>query len=229
MQDETGIESPFNSVPPVILVLVSAILGLELMFSLAEFGLIGPPQAIGWRIAAIEDYAVSPLVLDAMIERNDTSWFLTRRFLAYPFIHIAFIHTAFSAVMLLALGKFVGEAWHWMSLVVVMLVAGLAGAIGHALTAAPQMPLIGAYPALYGLIGAFTYLQWLKAEKEGGNRWMAFRLVGVLIGLQIVFGFMFGGVPHLVADLCGFVAGLCLSPLLGPGGFRHFVERLRQR
>lgn len=64
---------------------------------------------------------------------------------------------------------------------------------------------------------------------RGSNRLAAFRLIGVLLALQLVFGLMFGADPAWVADAAGFVTGLVLSPLLAPGGARGFLARMRTR
>lgn len=222
-------ESPFNSVPAVIVVLVVAIAGIEIVLSLASLGYIGPPQAVGWRLAMIEDYAFAPRVLEWIIERGDTNPSLTRRFVTYPFVHLSFVHAAFACVMLLALGKFVGEAWSRSSMILVMFASTIAGALAHGFASTENIPLLGFYPPVYGLIGAFTYMHWLRLGATGGNRFWAFRLIGMLLGLQLVFGMIFGSAPHWVADVTAFVVGLALSPLLGPGGWQAFVNRARNR
>ena len=49
------------------------------------------------------------------------------------------------------------------------------------------------------------------------------------MGIQLVFGLLFGGGQDWVADLAGFVAGFGLSFLVSPGGRARVVDRLRQR
>ena len=58
---------------------------------------------------------------------------------------------------------------------------------------------------------------------------MAFRLIGVLLGLQLVFSLLFGNNPTWVAELGGFVVGFLISIPLAPGGAQRMLERLRQR
>ena len=53
-------------------------------------------------------------------------------------------------------------------------------------------PLIGMFPAVYGLIGLYTWMLWVAADELGQNRYAAFRLIGVLVVLQLIFG-MIGG------------------------------------
>ena len=54
MQDQN--QSPFNALPPVVVALVIVILGIEIVFSLGARGLIGGPEAVGWRLSAQLEY-----------------------------------------------------------------------------------------------------------------------------------------------------------------------------
>ena len=220
-------EGPFGTLPPLIVVLALVMAGVEATLSLGATGLVGGPQAIGWRIGAIEGWGFVPAVFDRLVVGWD--WGLASRLLSYPFVHISLTHALFAVALLLALGKFVGEVLHPVSLGLLLIATTLAGAGAFGLFVSTNYPLIGAYPAIYGLIGGFTYLMWLQLGRAGSNRLAAFRLIGVLLALQLVFGLMFGADPAWVADAAGFVAGLVLSPLLAPGGARGFLERMRAR
>ncbi|WP_282026020.1 rhomboid family intramembrane serine protease [Limimaricola cinnabarinus] len=220
-------EGPFGTLPPLIVVLALVMAGVEAALSLGATGLVGGPQAIGWRIGAIEGFGFSPAVFDRLALRWD--WGLASRLLSYPFVHMSLTHALFAVALLLALGKFVGEVLHPLALGLLLLATTLAGALAFGMFVSTNYPLIGAYPAVYGLIGAFTYLMWLQLGRNGANRLAAFRLIGVLLGLQLVFGLMFGADPAWVADAAGFIAGIALSPLLAPGGARGFLARMRTR
>lgn len=222
-------EKPFNNIPPLIVVLVVAIAAIELVLTLADNGILGGPQGIGWRVAAIEDYAFSPLVWDYVTERSNYSPELIRRFVTYPWVHTNFAHALFASALLLALGKYVGEAWHWVSVLFVLVASMVSGALAHAYTAADQAPLLGFYAPVYGLIGALTYMLWIKIGEEGGNQWTAFTLIGVLVGLQLVFALLYGSAPNWASDIAGFVTGLILAPVAGPGGWRRLLNWIRQR
>ena len=89
--------------------------------------------------------------------------------------------------------------------------------------------LIGAYPGIYGLIGAFTFLIWTKLALVGANRLRAFSLIGMLLAIQLVFGLLFGGGWDWVAEVTGFATGFLLSFVVSPEGFRRVVAILRQR
>ena len=89
--------------------------------------------------------------------------------------------------------------------------------------------LIGAFPGVYGLIGGFTYLIWLQLGQLGQNQARAFSMIGFLMGIQLVFGMMYGSDSRWLADIAGFMVGFALSIVLVPGGIRNLRDRLRQR
>ncbi len=225
MQDQ----NPINPLPPVVVALVLVVIGVEAALSMAAQGWIGGPQGVGWRLAAIEDYGVWTPVFDWMIERGDFSPDLLKRFVTYPFVHGSMTHAIFGAVLLLALGKFVGEVFHPVAVLLLFFGSAIAGGLVYTALLASDQPLYGAYPPVYGLIGAFTYLMWLRLGAVGANQFRAFLLIGILLGWQLLTGILFGGSPQWVADVTGFGAGLALAPLVGPGGWAAFLRRIRQR
>lgn len=221
--------NPLNPLPPVVLALFLVLIGIEAVLTLAAEGLIGGRQAVGWRIAAINDYAFSPAVWAQVTERGDLSFDMLKRFLSYVFVHSSFTHALFASALLLALGKFVGDVFHAGAVLVVLVAATLAGALAYGLLAPGNVALFGAYPPVYGLIGAFTYLMWLRLGQLGQNQYRAFQLIGVLLGIQLFFALVFGGSPAWIADVAGFAGGLAVSPLVAPGGWQAFMRRMRQR
>lgn len=61
------------------------------------------------------------------------------------------------------------------------------------------------------------------------NRARAFTLIGFLLGIQLIFGLLFGARPDWIADVTGAFAGFGICFLVAPGGWRRALERLRQR
>lgn len=221
--------SPINALPPVVVILALAIFGIEVVLSLADFGLLGGQNGIGWRINAIADYGFSPRVWEYTILQGSRDPDLWRRFLTYAFVHATFTHALFASALLLALGKFVGEAVHYAAFLALFIASSVVGAFVFGWVVTPNLTLVGAYPSIYGLIGAFTYLLWMRLGQAGKNQWMAFRLIGFLLVLQLLFGLLFGGSPTWIADVTGFFTGLVLCPMVAPGGWPALLERLRQR
>lgn len=220
-------QSPFNVLPPTVAVFAIAILAVEAMFGLGARGIIGGAEAVGWRISAIQSYGFSNLAFTWMLENGVLRSDYMLRFLTYPFLHGSFTHALFAAVMVLALGKFVGERLNQWAVVVLFFMTSVLGAVVYALVFPDGPGLIGAFPGIFGLIGGFTYLLWLRLGQIGAQQIRAFTLIAVLLGLQLVFGVFFGAGPMWVADITGFVVGFVLTVVLVPGGLRDLRDRLR--
>ena len=218
---------PINPLPPVVVALFLVIVGIEAAFWLGSKGMVGGPEAVGWRLGAIQKYAFSTDIFQWMMTNNRWPTEHLWRFVTYLFIHGNFTHTLFGAVLLLAMGKMVGEVFSQVATLVVFILSGGVGALGYALITGASMPLIGSYPGVYGLIGAFTFLMWVRLGVIGAPQARAFTLIGMLVAIQLVFGLLFGGTPSWVADVCGFIAGFLLSFLLVPGGWRRIRELIR--
>lgn len=222
-------ENPFNPLPPVVLALFLAILGIEIVFAMGARGLIGGVQAVGWRQAAIQTYGFNGDVMRWMLENRLFPAEHLLRFVTYPFIHSGFTHALFAGAMLLAMGKFVSEVFsQWATLAVFML-SSVCGAIVYGLVVSDQPWLFGAFPGVYGLIGGFTYLMWLRLGEMGARQVRAFSLIGFLMGIQLVFGLLFGANNQWLADVTGFVSGFLLSFIVSPGGWHKIRGWMQQR
>lgn len=222
-------QSPFNPVPPVALALFVAIIGIEVAFNLGARGIIGGPQAVGWRQAAIQNYGFNSDIMRWMLENRVFPADQLMRFVTYPFIHGNFTHALFAGVMLLALGKFVGEVFRPWATLAVFATASVVGAGVYGLMVQDTPWMIGAFPGVYGLIGGFTYLLWLRLGQVGARQARAFSLIGILMLLQLIFGLLFGGNSQWVADVSGFVAGFGMSFVVSPGGWSKIRKKLLQR
>jgi len=221
--------SPFNALPPVVVALAVVIFGLELMFQAATAGLLGGQSGIGWRLGAVESYGVLDQVWTWMVQTRQFPAEHLLRFATYPLIHGGFIHMALVVVFILALGKMVAEVYSALAFVAVFWVSAVMGALGFVVLLDSPYPLIGGYPGVYGLIGAFTFLMWMRADGQGSSRLRAFALIGALLAVQLIFALLNGDFGTVVADFSGVVAGLALSFVVSPGGWRRMVARMRQR
>ncbi len=222
-------ESPVNPLPPVVVLLSLLLVVPELAFQIGARGLIGGPEAIGWRIDAITRFAFSGEVLGWMIETGRFPPEHLMRIVTYTFVHANFTHLLFALVFLLALGKMVAESFGSLAVVVVFFGSAVFGALTYGLIVQSAVPLIGAYPAVYGLIGAYTFAIWVQLGATGENQMRAFTLIALLLGIQLVFGLIFGAGYDWVGDLGGFVAGFLLSFVVVPGGWSRIKSHMRQR
>ncbi len=222
--------APINPLPMVVWVLALPMIAMELLLNAASVGLVGGPAGIGWRLSAIERFAFVPDLMRRMIEIGSYPPEALVRLVTYPLVHASATHALFGVVILLALGKMVGEVFRWWAVLVVYFGATIVGALIYTLVL-PEVrtPLIGAYPGDYGLIGAFTFLMWVNLTAVGANKYRAFSMIGFLMGIQLVFGLLFGGGYEWVADLSGFAAGFVLSFIVSPGGFGRVLDKIRQR
>ena len=225
---EPELISPVNPLPPVVVALFLMVMGIEAIFSLASRGLIGGAGGIGWRLEALQTYAFSGPIFDWMWNNNQWPTEHLIRFVSYMFVHGSFMHALFVCVMLLALGKMVGEVFTGFATLAVFIVSGIFGALAYAVLLDDQAPLIGGFPGVYGLIGAFTYLLWLRLGQMGAQQVQAFTLIGFLMGIQLIFGLLFGVQNDWLADVVGFITGFALSFIVSPGGFTRLREKMRR-
>ncbi len=221
-------ESPVNPLPPAVMVLVLIMALVEGAFMMGERGILGGPGAVGWRLAAIQEYGFSSRAVTWMMETGSLRFDFVVRFVTYPFLHAGFTHFIFAAVMTLAMGKFVGERMGQVALLILFFGSCILGALAYAVFVPDGPGLIGAFPGVYGLIGGFTCLLWLRLGEVGAQQAQAFTLIGLLVGIQLVFGLLFGAGLDWVADIAGFAAGFSMSFLLLPGAMVRLREKIRR-
>ncbi|MCA8882744.1 MAG: rhomboid family intramembrane serine protease [Rhodobacteraceae bacterium] len=229
MPPSTTPSKPVNPLPVAVLALAVVIFGIEVLFTLAESGVLGGPGGIGLRTRAVENYAFFGQALDWMLVNRQAPPDLMIRFVTYPLLHLSFTHALFVCVFVLAMGKMVGEALGNFAVLAIFFAAGIGGALVYGLALDDTLPLVGGYPGVYGLIGGYTFLMWVQARFLKQSQLTAFRLIGLLLGIQLLFGLLFGGQKDWVADVAGFITGFGLSFLLVPGGWARLREVLRRR
>ena len=221
--------SPFNTLPPVIVALFLVMIGIEIAFSLGARGILGGPQAVGWRLDALQTYAFSAPIFQWMLHNGQWPTEHLLRFVSYAFVHGSFMQAVFSGVMLLALGNMVGRVFSQVNTLLVFLLGVVCGALVYGLIVDSQIPLIGAFPGVYALIGAYSFIMWVHAGQTGESQLQAFRLIGILMALQLFFGAVFDGPPDWIADGSGFVVGFLSSFVLSPGGWQRLRDKMRHR
>ena len=227
MYSEHHNASPVNPLPPVIVALALVIAGVELAFQMGVRGLVGGPEAVGWRLLAVERFGFHDAAFDHMASTGQVRPEWLWQLVTYPFVHYSLTHALFGVVILLALGNYASKLYSPVALLAAFFGCAAGAAAIYGLTGNTRTPLIGMFPAVYGLIGLYTWMLWVAAEELGQNRYAAFRLIGVLVALQLVFGLIGGFYRGLVADIAGFVLGFALATPLAPGGLQRLRRRLR--
>ena len=221
-------EHPINPLPPVVWLLALPIIAGEIAFGLGQAGFAGE-VARGWRLDALQRYAFAPDIFRAMFEQGVWPMHHALRVFSYAFVHGSFTHALMVLVFILALGKMVGELFSLPAVLAVFFGSSIAGAVVYALVPGTQSAIYGGYPAVYGLVGAFTWILWTRLAMAHANRARAFTLIGFLLGIQLIFGLLFGARPDWIADVTGAFAGFGICCRGAPGGWRRALERLRQR
>lgn len=227
MQDP-NLESPVNPLPPAVIVTFLAIAGVEGVLSLGEAGLVGGPQAVGWRLGLIRDYGFSGQIFDWMVDNGRYPASELLRLVTYPFIHLGFSHGLFAMVLLLALGKLVAEAMGQVAYLLIFFLSGIGGAVIYGLLLNDPVWLAGAYPSTYGLIGGYSFVMWHQLGQSGGPQYRAFTLIAFLMGIQLIWGVFFETGTLWVAELAGFFVGFGLSFLVTPGAMTRMRNRIRR-
>ncbi|MFC3612391.1 rhomboid family intramembrane serine protease [Lutimaribacter marinistellae] len=218
--------SPINPLPPVVVALALFTMGVELAFTLGARGIVGGPPAVGWRLDALQSYGFSGQIFDWMLATGQAPAMHLIRFISYPFVNGSFTQALFVCVFLLAMGKMVAELFGGVAMLAVFVLSGIGGALVWGLLL-DEAWLIGGFPPVYGLIGAFTWILWRRLSLVGENQARAFTLILFLMGIQLVFGLLFGGTKDWVADLAGFGTGFLLSFFVAPGGWARIRRRIR--
>lgn len=227
-------ESPINQLPPVVWALVLPMIAAEIVFGLGSIGMIGGAEGIGLRLNALQMAAYIPEYPIRMWELGIFDARQAARVLSYPFVHGSVTHALFVIVFTLALGKMVAEQFRPWAFLVLFFGAAIGGALVYTLFAAftgiRVEPLIGGYPPVYGLVGAFTFLLWVRLGMENANRMRAFTLIGMLLLFQLTFGLIFGNAGYSwIAEIAGFGIGFLLCFVLVPGGWRRAMQVIRRR
>jgi membrane associated rhomboid family serine protease len=225
---QTPNELPFNALPPTVTALAVLIVGIELLFQIGSYGIIGGPEAIGWRVTAIQGFGFFDSIFGAMLEQGRWPFEHVIRTLSYSVIHASLTHAIMVAVFILALGKMVGETFGAFSVILVFALSAIIGALVFSVFITTSVPLLGGYPGAYGLIGAYTFILWLGLGAMHENKMRAFTLIGFLMGIQLVFALFFGNDPSWIADLAGFFTGFIVAIVLVPGAIPRLFARIRR-
>ena len=227
-------ESPLNPLPTIVWLLILPIVALEAIFALGAAGMIGGAEGAGLRLSAIRMAAFPPELAQRAWTYGVIDWDQAYRILSYVFVHVGITHALFVVIFTLALGNMVAQNFRPWAVLVIYFGSAIGGALVYAAAVqrvgARGALLIGGYPAVYGLVGAFTFLTWTRLAAQNENRLRAFTLIGALLAFQLIFGLGFGDLGlGWIAELAGFVCGFGLSFLVVDGGINRALAHMRQR
>jgi membrane associated rhomboid family serine protease len=221
-----------NPLPRVIVVLVVAMILPELVLQLSDRGYLGGPTGIGWRTELIREFGFFDSVFEYMRQTRTFDWNTLHRFVTYPFLNYDLLGAVFSAVLTLALGKGVAEYFSWWAVLILFFAASIVGGLAMGFAVNVGYPVIGAQAPIFGLIGAYSWMLWLKAGRNRRQQFMAFRIVIFLTLISFIYFFFFNGGYFWISQLAGFAIGFALSFILAPDGqarVGRWIGVLRQR
>lgn len=227
-------ESPLNPLPAAVWLLALPIIACEAVFGLGQAGLIGGAGGVGLRLTGLQLGAYAPEMVQRMWQVGVIDWDQLYRLLSYSFVQTSLTHALFVLAFTLALGNLVAREFRPWAVIALFLGSAVGGALVYTLAMSllpgRPAPLMGGYPAVYGLVGAFTFLLWARLAAVNANRMRAFSLIGILLLFQLVFGLVFGNAGYgWIAEIAGFATGFGLSFLLVDGGMARALRQIRQR
>jgi membrane associated rhomboid family serine protease len=141
------------------------------------------------------------------------------RIITGGFLHANLLHLAFNMYALYIVGGAMERVVGWPRFLTIYMVSLLGGSAGALLTTDPFIPTVGASGAIFGLFGAFVFLQMSRGMNpmQGG--------IGPTILLNLLITFAIPGISK-GGHIGGLVAGLiCGYILLG----RNRVEARTRR
>lgn len=227
-------ESPLNPLPAAVWLLALPVIASEAVFGLGRLGLIDGAEGVGLRLSGLQMTAFAPEMVQRMWALKSVDPGQLYRIVTYPFVQYSLTQALFVLAFTLALGNLVAREFRAWAVVALYLGSAIGGALIYTIAMAylpgRAAPLIGGYPAVYGLVGAFTFLLWARLAAANANRMRAFTLIGALLVFQLVFGLVFGGAGYgWIAEIAGFATGFGLGFLLVDGGMARALRQIRQR
>lgn len=217
-----------NPMPKVIVILFMISAAVEITFILAQAQFIGGTNGIGWRQYAVTTYGVNSSLLPWMIDNSYFPMEHLIRFVTYSFIHGGTMQAAIASALFLAIGRMVGHVFSWWAVLIIYFGSALVGAAAYSMFGPEGNWLFGSFPAVYGLIGAYTFMMWVALRAQNGNQNQAFYLIAMLMAIQLLFEFIFSGKSEWIPDLSGFVFGFLVCFMLAPGGFQRVIGLIRR-
>lgn len=205
-----------NPLPWAVWLLTLGVAAVELVLWAGAHGLVNWAGSAGWRAQALVLFGISPELQGWMWETGryppEGLW----RYLVYGFFHLGPMQAALVVVITAALGKACAERLGSVKALLVLVVAQATAGVAFGLVADPGAWLIGGYPMIFALAGAYAALT--------GTRQAVF-MVAALVVARLALTAMAGGGMDWLADLTALGMGAALARVLdGP-----VLVRLRQR
>ena len=198
---------------------------VEAGLQLGKYGLIGGPEAVGWRIEMIRAFGFFDVVWERMLQTQQIKVDWIWPFVTYPFVNLSPVSALVGAAMIISIGAHLIREYSTLAFLVVFFVPTAAAAIAFGLASQSPQPLLGPFPSLFGLLGLYTWNLWFEAKAKGKSPWGAFRLAGFLLAFQLLRWLIFGQGKELVAEIAALVVGGLLGLFVTQQG-KELLRRL---
>ncbi|WP_209425203.1 rhomboid family intramembrane serine protease [Pararhodobacter sp. SW119] len=222
--------SPLNPLPALVWLVILALAGIELVLWLGGQGIVGGPEALGWRLTALQRFGFSTGLQVWMLENLRLPLLHLVRYPAYSFVHAGPLHAVLVIVLIAALGKAYGEAQGSIRLFLMIFLPPILGAVafGLVLGAHELGWLFGGMAMVFGLVGGLTWWRW-RVAGDRGARVRAFGIIGALLLARLGFGLMVESGHGWIAELAAFAVGFGLAAAMAPGRWAALRARLLDR
>ncbi|MAR20297.1 MAG: rhomboid family intramembrane serine protease [Rhodobacteraceae bacterium] len=133
-------------------------------------------------------------------------------FISHAFLHGGIIHALMNSVVLLSLGKVIGQKIGDWSVFVLFFLTAIGGAICFTIFSSAIGPMVGASGAVFGFIGIWQYWEFTFRKKSGLTLKPFFStLLGLILVNFVIFLMLEGGLAWQ-AHLGGFLVGFGVGP-----------------
>ena len=213
-----------NQLPAAVIILVLIVVLGECYIAGSEANLWGGSDA---RVFLIRRVAFLPEVFQRSLTAGIWVPELFVRLITYPFVHGSLMQAIFASVFTLAMGKFVGEVLGNFAIILIFFNSAIFAALGYAFFTDDTFPLFGGFPAAYGLIGAFTFVLFSRTVGILSQQFLAFRLLAILMIINITFALFQNGPALWVAELSAAITGFASAAIIHPNGLRFIINKFR--
>lgn len=189
--------------PGYLWVLVGLLVAIELVLTAAEAGLVGQP---GLRVGAFMLGAFWPPLLVPGAEGLYPGQRFVM-FLSHAFLHGSLGHVAMNGVILLALGKALGERAGAVRTLALFALSAIAGAAAFALLSSASGPMIGASGAAFGFFGLWNAWDFTARLRAGLPLRPVLATVAGLVLINVALWLFLGGGLAWQAHLGGYLTG----------------------
>ena len=131
------------------------------------------------------------------------------------FLHSGFVHLAVNMLSLYFLGSFIEQAFGRGRFLALYLLSGISGGLAYLYFGAFDAAVVGASGAIFGLFGLLLAAGRLHHPVDRQSRSIVGQL-GMIILLNLILGFAWGGRIDNAAHIGGLVAGLWLGAIIPP-------------